>query len=126
MAVSPFGGYDTNLQIILSLRRDYILPMVLGKKEDGTQWDIDDVFPDGTQIWLRFYKNMADLKANIEIVAVPVELLRDQNGLLIRIEADIADTIPNKAEVRLQVDYPSGFPNGDNLPWAKTQVVRDD
>lgn len=122
----PMWGYDTNLNITLSLRRDFIRYIKLKKKADGTEWDMDELFPAGTVITLKFYKNMTDLKNNVEIEGTSTVLTRVDNMLKIRIESTIADTIPAKAEARLIFDTPSGYPNGDNLPWSKTQVVRDD
>lgn len=118
---NKIGGYDPDLSITLSIRQDFIMKLVL--KDGGS---IADIFPAGTVVDLKFYANMDDVISGTEIenTATNPEILSD--GILIRIESTIGDRIPKRAEARLTVTYPSSFPNGDNIPWGKCQVGRDD
>lgn len=120
------GGYDPDLNITLSVRQDFILLLRLKADDDGTAPNIHDIFPAGTTIDLRFYPDMAAVRAGTEIDGTAIQPTITDDGVFIRIESPIADKIPAKAEARLTVTYPSSYPNGDNLPWAKCRVARDD
>lgn len=57
------GGYDPDLNITLSVRQDFILLLRLKADDDGTAPNIHDIFPAGTTIDLRFYPDMAAVRA---------------------------------------------------------------
>lgn len=120
------GGYDPDLQITLSIRQDFILLLRLKADGDGATPNIRDIFPAGTTIDLRFYADLEAVVAGIEIDGTAIRPQITDDGVLIRIESPIGDRIPAKAQARLTVTYPSAYPNGDNLPWGKCRVVRDD
>ncbi len=126
MTAPMVGGYDPDLQINLSMRQDFMLLLVFEASLDGTAANIRELFPGGTVIDLRFYMNKADVVSGNEIDGTAIRPVIQDDGVYIRIESPIADRIPAKAEARLTVTYPSEYPNGDNLPWAKCRVTRDD
>lgn len=126
MTAPMIGGYDPDLQITLSIRQDFPLLLRFKPEDDGTVPNAADIFPEGTVIDLRFYADKEDVVAGREIEGTAVRPVITAEGVRIRIESTIADKIPARAEARLTVTYPSEYPGGDNLPWAKCRVVRDD
>mgnify|MGYP003692461087 CR=1 FL=1 len=100
--------------------------MSLKADEDGNKPNIRDIFPAGTTIDLRFYADLAAVRSGNEINGTAIQPEITDDGVFIRIESTVADKIPARAEARLTVTYPSTYPNGDNLPWGKCKVSRDD
>ncbi|MBF9325998.1 LtfC-like domain-containing protein [Mycobacteroides chelonae] len=126
MTTPLIGGYDPDLQITLSIRQDFLLLLSLKADEDGNKPNIRDIFPAGTTIDLRFYADLAAVRSGNEINGTAIQPEITDDGVFIRIESTVADKIPARAEARLTVTYPSTYPNGDNLPWGKCKVSRDD
>jgi len=85
------GGYDPDLNITLSVRQDFILLLRLKADDDGTAPNIGDIFPAGTTIDLRFYPDMAAVRAGTEIDGTAIQPTITDDGVLIRIESPIAD-----------------------------------